>query len=190
MAFYAVPMAAASERDPGYDRLPMLPITDAAQLRALGNVTRHRILGVLHDRAASAQQLARQLDIRKGSAGYHLKILESAGLVKLVGTRKVRGVIERYYGRTATGFDTTPAGARSLPMRVVADDIDGTVPAPEELLLVRRVRLGQAALARLRRELQDLLDDLVDRAESGEPIRTLAVALYTPPISAPMDKNH
>lgn len=175
-----------SERDPGYERAPRLAITTTEQLRALSNVTRHRILGLMHDRPYSASQIGRELGMAKGSASYHLKVLEQAGLVTVVSTRKVRGVTERFFGRTATGFEPgtsgAPEGARGLLFRLVAEDVEGSDPRPEELLIVRRLRLDEAALAELRATLADALDRWVDRANPDEPVRTVAVALYTPPM--------
>jgi len=177
-------MAEVNERNPDYDRLAMLPITSTEQLSALANVTRFRILGLLHDRAASTQQIANQLGILKGSVSYHLKVLTRAGLVKLVNTRKVRGVTERFYGRTARGFDFTsaaaPVGARGFELRVVADDMEYATPRAADLVVVRRVRLSDDAVSALARELDALLDAVIDRADPSEPIRAVAVALYTP----------
>jgi len=107
-------------------------------------------LGLLHDRAASTQQIANQLGILTGSVSYHLKVLTRAGLVKLVNTRKVRGVTERFYGRTARGFDFTsaaPKGARGIELRVVADGMEHATPRPADLLVVRRVRLSDGAVS-------------------------------------------
>jgi DNA-binding transcriptional ArsR family regulator len=36
--------------------------------------------------------------------GYHLKVLEEAGLVHVVRTKKVRAIEAKYYGRTARIF--------------------------------------------------------------------------------------
>jgi len=141
-------------------------------------------LGLLHDRAASTQQIANQLGILTGSVSYHLKVLTRAGLVKLVNTRKVRGVTERFYGRTARGFDFTsaaaPVGARGFELRVVADDMEYATPRAADLVVVRRVRLSDDAVSALARELDALLDAVIDRADPSEPIRAVAVALYTP----------
>ena len=40
----------------------------------------------------------------KGTVGHHLKVLERAGLVRVVRTRRVRAVTEKYYGRVARLF--------------------------------------------------------------------------------------
>ena len=41
----------------------------------------------------------------KGTVGHHLKVLETAGLVRVVRTRQVRALTEKYYGRVARLFE-------------------------------------------------------------------------------------
>jgi hypothetical protein len=53
-------------------------------------------------------------------------------------------------------------------------------PRPSDVVHVRRVRLSDEAVAVLQRELDALLDAIIDRADHSEPIRAIAVALYTP----------
>jgi predicted ArsR family transcriptional regulator len=59
---------------------------------------------LLRERAASTTELAEALGIAKGTAGHHLKVLERAGLVRVVATRQIRAVTEKYYGRVARLF--------------------------------------------------------------------------------------
>lgn len=72
----------------------------------------------------STQQLARALDIPKGTVGHHLKVLERAGLVRVVHTRQVRAVTEKFYGRTARLFlfeAEDPADARAIGAATLRD---------------------------------------------------------------------
>jgi DNA-binding transcriptional ArsR family regulator len=71
------------------------------QLKALGNQMRMTILNLLNERAASVTELAEALDKPKGTVGYHVKVLEDAGFVRVVRTRKVRAMTEKFYGRVA-----------------------------------------------------------------------------------------
>ena len=59
---------------------------------------------MLRERAASTSELAVALEAPKGTVGHHLKVLESAGLIHVVRTRKVRALTEKYYGRVARLF--------------------------------------------------------------------------------------
>jgi len=57
---------------------------------------RRRILAALAD-PASAAGLAEQLDMPRQKIGYHLRALESAGLVQPAGQRRKRGFTERLF---------------------------------------------------------------------------------------------
>ena len=78
---------------------------------------RARIIALLRERAWSTQELSRELDIPKGTVGHHVKVLERAGLIRVVRTRQVRAVTEKYYGRVAKLFlyeAEDPRDARAL----------------------------------------------------------------------------
>lgn len=66
-------------------------VTTDEQLRALSNLTRHRIMAMLRFEPATITQIAERVGLAKGSSSYHVRLLERAGLVKVVRTRKVRG---------------------------------------------------------------------------------------------------
>jgi DNA-binding transcriptional ArsR family regulator len=89
---------------PDYPLDEALELTTPEQLKALADRTRQRILGLIGQRAASTKQLSEMLSIPKGTVGHHLKVLESAGLVRVVRARQVRAITEKYYGRVARVF--------------------------------------------------------------------------------------
>jgi DNA-binding transcriptional ArsR family regulator len=63
-------------------------------MRALAHPTRVRMLHLLRAESLSASELARRLGIRFGSAQYHLRSLERAGIALRVGERSRRGGTE------------------------------------------------------------------------------------------------
>ena len=60
----------------------VLTITTPGQFRALGHLTRHRLLLALGQGKATISQLAAALGCFKGFIAYHLKVLTAAGLVR------------------------------------------------------------------------------------------------------------
>jgi len=76
----------------------------AEALKAIADPIRSKILTLVQYDAASITQLAAALGRPKGSVGHHVKVLEEAGLLQVVRTRKVRAMTERFYGRTARWF--------------------------------------------------------------------------------------
>lgn len=74
--------------------------TEPEHFRAVADPTRQKILELLRERAATTKQLAQALEMRPGAIGHHLKVLEEVGFVRVVGTRQVRAITEKYYGNT------------------------------------------------------------------------------------------
>lgn len=86
---------------PNYELDDVLELTTPEQFAAIGDPTRGKILHVLGERAATTTQVAAVLQLPKGTVAHHLRVLESAGLIKVVRTRQVRAITEKYYGRVA-----------------------------------------------------------------------------------------
>src|SRR4029453_18822913 len=89
---------------PDYDLLDTLELTPPAQVRAVGDELRTTILGLLHERAATVTELAGAVQRPKSTVAHHVNVLVAAGLLRVVRTRRVRAIDERYYGRTARMF--------------------------------------------------------------------------------------
>lgn len=167
-----------------YELAETLVVDSAEQHRALGNLTRHRILGLLLDRAMTGAQLADALGVLKGSVSFHLRTLESAGLVRVVRTRPVRGVTERYYGRTARRYDLDRPGGddgSGTPMllRTVADEAERVGDAaPTNLTTLTRARLDPERAAHFQHRLTALIEEFRTEPASDEAAYTLAVAYF------------
>ncbi len=69
---------------------------------------RRQLLARLRD-PASAAQLAAELELPRQRIGYHLRELETAGLVELVEERRRRGFVERVLRATAEAYVVDPA---------------------------------------------------------------------------------
>jgi DNA-binding transcriptional ArsR family regulator len=92
--------------------MPDLPlrrvISTEQELKAIGDRTRSRILGIIQNQPATAKQIADRLGATPGAIGYHLHILEAAGLAQIVARRITRGIVANYYTRTARIFAYDP----------------------------------------------------------------------------------
>jgi DNA-binding transcriptional ArsR family regulator len=119
-----------NEQIPDYDLAEMLVVTAPDQLRALADPLRATLLELLLERAATVTEMAQAVDRPKSTIAYHVNLLVDAGLLRVVGTRRVRAIEERYYGRVAR---TLYIGVLSRPedKRVVAA-INGLAEAAAE----------------------------------------------------------
>lgn len=90
-----------NEQIPDYDLDEMVVVTAPGQLRALADPLRATLLELLLERAATVTEMARAVDRPKSTVAYHVHLLVDAGLLRVVRTRRVRAIEERYYGRVA-----------------------------------------------------------------------------------------
>src|SRR6266571_824437 len=89
---------------PDYELVERLEVTTPAQLRAMADPLRGTILDLLLERAATVAELAAAVHRPKSTVAHHVKVLVEAGMLRVVRTRRVRAIEERYYGRTARMF--------------------------------------------------------------------------------------
>jgi DNA-binding transcriptional ArsR family regulator len=141
---------------PDYEADDILVVWETEQLRALADDVRLRIVGILRERAATTTELAEQVGLAKGTVAHHLKVLESAGLVKVVRTRRVRAMTESFYGRVARLFV-----------------IKSTDDKPQ-----LRVRLSPADLDAFQRRVDRLLHDFEAAASAKGEEYELVATIY------------
>jgi DNA-binding transcriptional ArsR family regulator len=169
-------------------------VEDPKQHRALADALRARIVMLLRERAASTTELATVLETPKGTVGHHLKVLESAGLIRVVRTRQVRALTEKFYGRVARlfvlkGDDALPDELRggvlaAMMLRQAADELVAGGDEEDTSALLH-VRLDPAARRRFEQRLNRLTADLqrADDPEGGS--YALAYALFRAPTPLP-----
>lgn len=152
------------------------------QLRAVSNVVRHRVLAVLRDGPATITQVADQLGIAKGSSSYHMRVLERAGIVHVVRTRKVRGVLERYYAHVGKSIELPEpaAGQRDVLLRHALDDLSTAPEGSHRFVRLQHTRISETQFEEFERRLAGLLDELRDARDADEAAATVAVAFFRP----------
>lgn len=178
-----------------YEAADVFEVRDPQQLRALAGDLRARIVMLLRERAASTTELAQALGVPKGTAGHHVKVLERAGLIRVVATRQVRAVTEKYYGRVARlfvlkteeGEGAVGGGALAAVMlRQAAEEILPANVDPQRVTAgLSHARLLPADARRLGLRVNRLFA-AVQAADhpDGEP-HGLAAALYPAPSALP-----
>src|SRR6476646_7324797 len=89
---------------PDYDLAEEAEVSTLVQLRAMANRLRGTILDLLLERAATVAELAEAVRRPKSTVAHHVNVLVDAGMLRVVRTRRVRAIDERFYGRTARLF--------------------------------------------------------------------------------------
>lgn len=167
---------------PDYELADTLELTEPAQYRALFEDTRLEIINLLRERAATTSQLADALEKPKGTVGHHCKVLEKAGLIHVVRTKKVRAIEARYYGRTARIFliDNVEEAA-GVGQQVLTTAAAEFANAPDDLPAMANVRYARIPAERAEewdQRLKDLLVEFQDQPRGGEVTFGMAVTLY------------
>ena len=157
-------------------------VTTDEQLRAVSNLTRHRIMAVLRFEPATITQIADRVGLAKGSSSYHVRLLERAGLVKVVRTRKVRGVIERYYAMAAQSIVLPDAGPGQpdFLMRHAVKDLEASPADAERHVRMAHLRLTDEQFAELGSRLEALADEYREMSDPSLPDVSLVFALFRP----------
>ncbi|MEV4413855.1 winged helix-turn-helix domain-containing protein [Catellatospora sp. NPDC049609] len=157
-------------------------VTNDEQLRAVSNLTRHRIMAVLRFEPATITHIAERLGLAKGSSSYHVRLLERAGLIKVVRTRKVRGVTERYYAMAARSIvlPHPGEGAPDVLMRHAVADLEAAPLEQERHVRMAHLRLTEEQFAELGARLQALADEYQQLSDPSLPDASLVFALFHP----------
>jgi DNA-binding transcriptional ArsR family regulator len=159
-----------------------LVLNEPDQFKALGHPLRHKVLLALRQRPATLAQLATALGSTKGTVGYHVKVLQDAGLVRLAHSKQVRGGTEQYYEPTSPRLRIgphAPVGGEFLIKAALTERLPPEAGSPD-ITLLRHLRLSIAQARTLASELERLAQDnqLSEQdQEAGQPYGVL-LSLY------------
>jgi DNA-binding transcriptional ArsR family regulator len=175
-----------NEQIPDYDLDEMVVVTAPEQLRALADPLRSNVLELLLERAATVTEMAHAVDRPKSTVAYHVNLLLDAGLLRVVRTRRVRAIEERYYGRVAR---TIYIGALNRPEdKQVVAAINGLAEAAAEsaaahaadqlrcLLVHARIPIEDAR--NFWAQVQDIARRFAQIPRAGDQVYGFAAGLY------------
>ncbi len=178
--------SAVADNPPDYELADRMGLTSAAQVRALGHPLRTTILQLLHERAASVSEIATAVGRPKSTVAHHVDVLARTGLLRVVRTRRVRAIEERFYGRTARMFFVAAepsAAGEAMP----GDFNDFEVAARESTTafeqgklwgFIRHARLSDDQASRFWGRVAALVDEFDQLPRSGEAVYGFAVGIY------------
>jgi DNA-binding transcriptional ArsR family regulator len=176
---------------PDYDVVDRKVVTTPAELRAMADPLRSTLLELLLERAATVTELAAAVARPKSTVAHHVKVLVDAGMLRVVRTRRVRAIEERFYGRTARLFHVgqVPLAEVSPPpwSNYLADAATESMPAyqADQMRAVRRhVRISDERAAMFWNEVDDLVRKFTQLPREGDTAYAFVVSLY--PADHPM----
>lgn len=170
-------------RIPDYDLADLRVIAAPQELRAIADPLRSTILELVLERAATVAELAEAVGRPKSTVAYHVDLLVGAGLLKVVRTRRVRAIDERFYGRTARIFyvgTITPEQARNLT-NLLSEAAVESIPAHEAddlRAIMRHARIPRESAARFWERVFDLTREFSQLPRSGDTVYGFVAGLY------------
>lgn len=172
---------------PDYELDETLELTTPDQVKAISDPLRTTILGLLHERAASVTELARAVDRPKSTVAHHVKVLTEAGLLRVVRTRRVRAIDERFYGRTARMFYYVGVGEHQGGEATPVDFNDFEVAARESVAayqdhklwaFIRHARITPERASEFWERMTELVQDFDKLPRAGDTVYGFAVGIY------------
>jgi DNA-binding transcriptional ArsR family regulator len=169
-----------------YELVDRIVVTAPAQLRAVADPLRATILELLLERAATVAELAAAVTRPKSTVAHHVNVLVEAGLLRVVRTRRVRAIDERFYGRTARTFmvgvvnrpgdDQTTVHANALS--VAAAESVPAHEADELRTVLRHARIPAESAAEFWDRVEALSREFAQLPRSGDTAYGFAAGLY------------
>ena len=170
---------------PDYELADSAVVTSPHELRAMADPLRTAILDLLLERAATVGELARAVGRPKSTVAHHVNVLLDANMLRVVRTRRVRAIDERYYGRTARVF---AVGVLSGPEETTSIFENGLAVASAESAaaheaddlrtIVRHARIPAARAREFWDRAQALAQEFAELPRSGDTVYGYAVGLY------------
>lgn len=171
---------------PDYELEDTIELTTAEQVRAISDPLRTTILGLLHERAATVTELATAVKRPKSTVAHHVKVLADAGILKVVRTRRVRAIEERFYGRAArmfyVGLGRRVDGVELPPdfndFEVAAEESRTAYDAGQLRSFIRHARIPEERAAEFWRGVDKLIHSFDELPRSGDTTYGFTVGLY------------
>jgi len=183
---------------PDYELSDTVEVSTPEQLRAIADPLRTTILDLVLERAATVAELAAAVDRPKSTVAHHVNVLVDAGMLRVVRTRRVRAIDERYYGRTGRtlyvgvvrrpGDTETPVCINGLSVAAAE-----SVPAHEADHLystLRHARIPRQQAAQFWQRVEALIREFTQLPRSGDTVFGFAAGLYPTDHPTLPEPNH
>jgi DNA-binding transcriptional ArsR family regulator len=172
----------SNDRVPDYDLEDLRVVSSPAELRALAHPVRSTILDLLLERAATVGELAAAIGRPASTVAHHVGVLADAGMLKVIRTRRVRAIDERFYGRTARIFAGAnfPEQARTFTnyLTEAAAESGPAYEADDLSAVHRHARIPRERAREFWERVLQLTHEFSGLPRSGDTVYAFVAALY------------
>ncbi len=188
-------MSIDPEQWPDYELDDVVQATTDQQLKALANQTRKQILDLVLERAASVAELAEAVGRPKSTMAHHVDVLTDAGLLKVVRTRKVRAVEERFYGRVGRTvwvvgdktYDPENTLGDTLTPSFLHEAMAEIAPGTKVSSTLRHARISADQAEEFFERVLELANEFTRQPREGDTVYAFTVGLF--PTDSPVLPN-
>ncbi len=168
---------------PDYELVERIDISAPGHLRALADPLRVTLLDLVLERAATVGELAAAVRRPKSTVAYHVNVLVDAGMFRVVRTRRVRAIDERYYGRTARVFVIGVVDLPGGPMwasglSVAAAESAAAHEADRMRSILRHVRIPDERAGEFWDRVIDVAREFTQLPRAGDTVYGFVAGLY------------
>jgi len=168
----------------------MLPLSDEKQIRAYAHPARMNILEQLGREKQSVSGIARALGVHPANLTHHFKLLEKAGLIRLVEKRDTGKNLEKFYRAVAYHFTVNVAGEpltdkKALALSILHDSLTAAIRSlkdqPEEAPvfgLLKNLELAPNDVQKFQLRLMKLLEEYEKRRPKDGFPYTVNISFY------------
>src|SRR6266511_4080357 len=183
---------------PDYELADQIIVTEPAQLRAMADPLRATILDLLLERAATVAELAAAVGRPKSTVAHHVNVLLDVGMLRVVRTRRVRAIDERYYGRTARVFSVgvvnrpgeDPTTVHANALSVAAAESAPAHEADDLRSMLRHARIPAQRAAEFWQRVNAVVREFSQLPRSGDTVYGFAAGLYPTDYPTLPDADH
>lgn len=170
---------------PDYELVDRIVVTAPHEIRAMVDPLRSTLLDLVLERAATVSELAVAVGRPKSTIAYHVQRLVDARLLRVVRTRRVRAIEERFYGRTARVFlmgqlsleEFTPP-PWSNPLADAAAESTPSYQADTMFANLRHARVARPRAVEFWNRVEDLVREFSALPREGETVFGFVTGLY------------
>lgn len=168
---------------PDYDLDDVRIVRAPYELKAMFDQVRGTILELLLERAATVGELAAALRRPKSTVAHHVGVLVDAGMLKVVRTRRVRAIDERFYGRTARLFQVGVIQPElvSVMTNILAHAAVESEPAHQAdqlAAVMRHARITREQATDFWARLLALVQEFTQLPRTGDTVYGFAAGIY------------
>jgi DNA-binding transcriptional ArsR family regulator len=168
---------------PDYELDDLRVVSSTQELRAMAGPLRRAILDLVLERAATVGELAAAVNRPQSTVAYHVGVLVDAGLFKIVRTRRVRAIEERFYGRTARIFYVGVVAPEEVHvlgnyLAIAAAESGPAYEVDGLRAIIRHARIPRERAAQFWERVFQLTHEFGQLPRSGETVYAFVAGLY------------